>query len=102
MVSIWSYSRISAEGSTACRSVYGVVPGRVVAVSRDAVRDEALGLVYPARIVLDRATIAVGGADLPLGAGMTVTAEIKTDSRRLIEYLLSPILRYQQESLGER
>ena len=27
---------------------------------------------------------------------MTLTAEIKTDSRRLIECLLSPILRYRQ------
>jgi hypothetical protein len=37
-----------------------------------------------------------------LGAGMAVTAEIKTESRRLIEYLLSPILRYRSGSLRER
>ena len=33
---------------------------------------------------------------------MAVTVEIKTGSRRLIEYLLSPILRYKQESFRER
>jgi len=32
---------------------------------------------------------------------MAVTVEIKTGQRRLIEYILSPILRYRQESLRE-
>jgi hemolysin D len=34
--------------------------------------------------------------------GMAVTVEIKTGTRRLIEYLMSPVLRYRQESLRER
>jgi len=34
--------------------------------------------------------------------GMAVTVEIKTGSRRVISYLLSPVLRYRQESLRER
>jgi hemolysin D len=33
---------------------------------------------------------------------MAVTVEIRTGSRRIIEYLLSPLLRYRQESLRER
>ena len=33
---------------------------------------------------------------------MAVTVEIKTGQRRIIEYLLSPLLRYRQESLRER
>jgi len=33
---------------------------------------------------------------------MAVTAEIKTGTRRLIEYLMSPLMRYRQESLRER
>jgi hemolysin D len=33
---------------------------------------------------------------------MAVTVEIKTGSRRIIEYLLSPLLRYKYESLRER
>jgi hemolysin D len=81
---------------------YGTIPGRVVSVSRDAVQDEKQGLVYPARIALDKATIEVNGRTMTLGAGMAVTVEVKTESRRLIEYLLSPILRYRSESLHER
>ena len=37
-----------------------------------------------------------------LAPGMAVTIEIKTGSRRIISYLLSPLLRYGQESLRER
>jgi hypothetical protein len=35
-------------------------------------------------------------------AGMAVTAEIKTGKRRAIEYFLSPLLQYGNESLRER
>ena len=37
-----------------------------------------------------------------LSPGMAVTVEVKTGSRRVIEYLLSPLLRFKQESLRER
>jgi hemolysin D len=37
-----------------------------------------------------------------LSPGMAITAEIKTGSRRIISYLLSPLLKYRQESLRER
>ena len=37
-----------------------------------------------------------------LSPGMAVTVEIKTGSRRIISYLLSPLLRFRQESLRER
>jgi hemolysin D len=37
-----------------------------------------------------------------LTPGMAVTVEIKTGSRRVIEYLLSPLLRHKQQALRER
>jgi hemolysin D len=37
-----------------------------------------------------------------LAPGMAVTVEVKTGKRRVIEYLLSPLLRYKQEALRER
>jgi hemolysin D len=39
---------------------------------------------------------------VPLEPGMAVTAEIKTGSRHIIEYLLSPLLRHKQLALRER
>jgi hemolysin D len=37
-----------------------------------------------------------------LSPGMAVTVEIKTGSRRIISYLLSPFIRYQHETFRER
>ena len=34
--------------------------------------------------------------------GMAVAVEVKTGSRRIISYLLSPLLKYKQEALRER
>lgn len=81
---------------------YGYLTGEVLFVSGDAVEDRAQGLVYPTRIALDRARMTIDGRDVPLSPGMSVTAEIKTERRRVIEYVLTPLIRYRDESLRER
>ena len=50
----------------------------------------------------DRTAIKVAGNDIPLNPGMTVAVEIKTDSRRVIDYLLSPLPNVGSEALRER
>ncbi|MFY9882142.1 MAG: HlyD family type I secretion periplasmic adaptor subunit, partial [Pseudolabrys sp.] len=37
-----------------------------------------------------------------LSPGMATTVEIKTGSRTILSYLLSPLLRYRKETLRER
>lgn len=81
---------------------YGTLSGTVVHVSRDAVKDEQQGLVFPARIQMERASIIVDGHKTPLQAGMSVVAEIRTGKRRVIDYLLSPLQQYQSEAMKER
>lgn len=81
---------------------YGVIHGELLHLAQNAVADEKLGLIFPARISLRVATIRVRGKDIPLSPGMSVTAEVKTGKRRLIEFILSPLLRYKDESLRER
>jgi hemolysin D len=44
----------------------------------------------------------IEGRSVQLSPGMAVTVEIRTDSRRIISYLLSPLMRYNQEVLRER
>jgi len=83
-------------------TLYGTIPGRVLTVSDDAAPIEKVGLVYPARVSMERATIHVEGKDVRLSPGMAVTVEIKTSQRRVIEYLLSPLLKSVKESLRER
>ena len=59
-------------------------------------------LVYAARVVLDRAQMEIEGEPVQLLSGMAVSVEIKTGSRRIISYLLSPLVRYRQEVFRER
>src|SRR5580704_2931684 len=90
---------------------YGLLHGHVLSVSRDAVSGEKnaensrdkestqstpdetkqTGPAYAARVALDRTQMQVEGRTAQLEAGMSVTVEIKTGSRRIISYLLSPL-----------
>lgn len=81
---------------------YGTLPGRLMWVSRDATHDENMGFVFLARVELLKSSFDLGTRSIPLGAGMTLSAEIKTDNRRIIDYLLSPLMKYRSESLRER
>ncbi len=83
---------------------YGYIEGEVQWVGTDAVQDSKLGLVYPIRVKLAQmqTPTKVNGNTGMVAAGMNVTADIRTDERRLIEYLLAPMLRYKQEAMRER
>jgi hemolysin D len=89
---------------------YGLIPGTLEAISRDAVEDETLGLVYMVRVRLEcgratgdsrreRQTVALCRR---MASGMAVSAEIKTTTRRIIDYLLSPIAMAIGEAGRER
>jgi len=102
---------------------YGLLQGQVLTVSQDAVirdrqqdrsNDRGPGtqndtsepkgqeLNYSARISLDRTRMQIDDRMVDLSPGMAVTVEIKTGSRMILSYLLSPLLRYRQETLRER
>lgn len=81
---------------------YGTIPAEVTLVSNDAVEQEGRGLVFPTRVALKQEWIRADGEDVSLSPGMAVTVEVKTGSRRVIEYLLTPLLRYRDEALRER
>jgi hemolysin D len=102
---------------------YGLLNGRVVSVSQDAIvrdkpQDRSGGrqvgaenqtsepkgqeLSYSARISLDRSSMQIDERTVDLAPGMAVTVEIRTGSRQILDYLLSPLLRYRQEVMHER
>jgi len=81
---------------------YGTIGGEVVGISSDSVSDEQRGLVFAMRVRLDRSSVTVNGEPVGLTPGMTATVESITGKRRLIEYLMSPLLRYRDESARER
>src|SRR5690606_6810787 len=81
---------------------YGHIEGTLSKVSGDAVSDERHGLVYAAHVELDRSYMLVEGRRVPLSAGMAASVEIHTGMRRIIDFLLSPLMRYRDESGRER
>lgn len=81
---------------------YGYLTGTLASVSHDAAQDETLGLVFPARVRLDDAVLMIDGVRVRLSAGMSLSAEIKTGKRRVIDYLLSPLRTQAEQSLRER
>lgn len=83
-------------------SKYGTIAARILQVSRDAIQDEKKGLIYSIKVLLDQPHIDIEDKTVPLTAGMSVNVEIKTGERRVIEYLLSPLIRHQHEALRER
>ena len=105
-------------------TTYGLLRGHVLSVSQDAIVRKASDekspdkqstgeesdssepkgedLVYAARIQLDVTQMQVDDRLVNLAPGMAVTAEIKTGSRHIISYLLSPIQKHMHQALRER
>lgn len=81
---------------------YGVVDGKIENVSNNAIPDENLGLIYKVKVLMQTSMIQVESKLVDLVPGMAVTVEVKTGKRRLIEYFLSPLMEYQDESIRER
>jgi hemolysin D len=101
---------------------YGTVSGHVSHVSRDAIdpniqagsqasqqahrddakKDSPRGSVYSVKVVMDQSTMVIDGHQVALTPGMGVSIEIKTGSRRIIEYFLSPLIQHAHESFNQR
>lgn len=104
---------------------YGLLHGTVHEVSSDAVPEPAVNgrppeqgtqgpaddaqqiersqrLVYVAHVSLEKTEMDIDGRIMSLGPGMAVTAEIKTGSRRLMDFLLSPLNHAAHDAFRER
>jgi len=84
-------------------SRYGVVPGKVEAISAGTFADEKTGEpYYKVRLLLDRDYAGRDPSRNRLAPGMTLTADILTDRTNLLLYLLGPIRRGFGDALHER
>jgi hemolysin D len=104
---------------------YGTLHGRVTRIATDAVDDQdarraqanATSLanaananppagqqtfVFPVTLSLDARALAIDDAVVPLSPGMTVTAEVRTESRRVIDYIFSPLAKIASEAMKEK
>lgn len=81
---------------------YGTIKGKLISISPDAFEDEKMGPVYKIKVEMERLYIAVDGRKVPVSPGMAVSVEVKTNKRRIMEFFLSPIVKYADESLTLR
>jgi hemolysin D len=81
---------------------YGTIEGEVTYISPDAVEHDELGPVYKIKVNLSRDYFEIENRKVTITPGMAVTAEVKTGQRRIIEFFLSPIVKYAKESLTLR
>ena len=103
---------------------YGLLHGKVISISQDAVvqqkpqsrnndkretgaendtsEPDGQELIYMARIALVETGMEIDDRYVSLTPGMAVTAEIKTGSRHVITYLMSPIKKHIAQAMQER
>jgi hemolysin D len=106
---------------------YGTIDGVVTSVANDAIPGQAAAqnlkdgskglsgtlsptsaaertqdLVFPILVEPSTRNFLVDGRRIDLQSGMTVTVEIKTEERRVIDYLFSPLVEIGSTALRER
>lgn len=77
-------------------------PSNTGQLSVTTAAEQTSDLVYPVTIVPSRFTMRVGDKDIPVVSGMTVSVQIKTESRRAIDYILSPLAQALSNAAQER
>jgi HlyD family secretion protein len=81
---------------------FGTIEGEVIKLSPNATVDKDLGLVYKARVKLNRTTVKVHNQNVELSPGMAATAEIVTRQRSVLTFLLEPVTRRFSEAFSTR
>ncbi|ASM36291.1 HlyD family type I secretion periplasmic adaptor subunit [Campylobacter sputorum] len=81
---------------------YGKLDGKLFYISNDSLKDEKLGEIYEIKVEPKQTTLLVDGEEKSIEPGMSVSAEIKTGKRRVIELFVYPIIKYLDEGLSVR
>lgn len=83
-------------------SIYGGLEGVVEQISVDTIRDDRGESYYKVKLRANTKAISHRGSNLPIIPGMTVSVDILTGKKTVLEYLLKPILKASQNALRER
>lgn len=82
-------------------AIYGGLPAKLVYISPSTIVDEQDETYYLVRLETDRPYLG-DSENMPLMAGMTVSADIMTGKKTVLQYLLKPITRARERALTER
>lgn len=75
---------------------YGVLAGKILNISADAIVDNERGVFYQVRVAVDNSTTNVGKV-LKLSSGMGAIIEIKAGDKRIIEFFTEPLLQKAED-----
>lgn len=86
---------------------YGLLKGRILRVTKDAVRPDFRGLTpdkdyYVVVMNLDGVENKQHLVKMRLLPGMTLNSEIVIDNRTIISYIMAPIIKIRDESMNEK
>ena len=83
-------------------SIYGGLKGTVEHISADSIEDEQGNIYYLIRVKTENSDLGRGKQSLPIIPGMMATVDIMTGKKSVLDYLLKPIFKAQQQALRER
>jgi len=83
-------------------SIYGGLSAQLERISADTIKDEEGESFYHVYLRTEENSLFHRGETLPIIPGMTVTAEILTGEKSVLDYLLKPILKAKDSALRER
>lgn len=83
-------------------AIYGGLKGKLTNISADTITDEKGESYYLVRIKTQKSHLGTDQKPLPIMVGMTVSVDIITGKKTVLDYLLKPILKAKQSALRER
>lgn len=83
-------------------TIYGGIPAQLEQISADTIVDEKGERYYRVRLRTEKSALGTAEKPLPIITGMTATVELLTGQKTVLDYLLKPILKAQQNALRER
>ncbi|MBQ8780701.1 MAG: HlyD family efflux transporter periplasmic adaptor subunit [Oscillospiraceae bacterium] len=99
---VFAGQEVSVKLDTFSFQKYGTLNGKINYVSPSAVEDEKRGLIYKIKAETERTEFLINGENVSVSSGMSGTAEIKLEKRKVIEFFLEPIFEYFDDSLKVR
>lgn len=82
-------------------SIYGGLKGKVKNVSANTITDEKGNSFYLVTVETDKSFLVKNGKPLEIMSGMTADVDILTGKKTVMDFILKPILKVKQNSLGE-
>jgi len=83
-------------------AIYGGLDGEVVYIGADTQKDEKDNVFYQVRIKTTKNHLTKNGEKLKIIPGMTVSVDIITGQKTVLDYILKPILKTKQYTFTER